>query len=76
MPRAAARPQVAVPPFLELEGEALDPAVQGRGVDGDAPVGEPALEVAGAERELPGPAPRQRMTAAGQRQPRNIRARS
>ena len=43
-------------PLLELGGKALDPAVHGRVVDGDAAVGEHGLEVAVADRELEIPA--------------------
>ena len=45
-------------PLLELGGEALDPAIQGRGVDPDAAVGQHALELAVANRELEVPAHR------------------
>src|SRR4051812_21723264 len=52
VPRPAARTQVAAHPFLQLRGEALDPAVHGRVIHRDAPVGEHGLEVAVADREL------------------------
>ena len=54
MPTAGA--QVAAHPFLQLRGEALDPAVHGRVIHRDAPVGEHPLEVAVADRELQVPA--------------------
>jgi hypothetical protein len=52
VPRAAARLQVAAHPLLELRGEALHPAVHSRVIDLDAAVGEHALELAVADREL------------------------
>src|SRR5215218_6567445 len=52
----AAGPQVAAYPFLQLRGEALNPAVHGRVVDRDAPVGQHPFEVAVADRELQVPA--------------------
>ena len=58
VPRPAAGPQVAARALLELGGEALDPAVHGRVVDLDPAVGEHALEVAVADRELQVPAHR------------------
>src|SRR4051812_3723863 len=45
-------------PLLELGGEALDPTVQGDVVDLDTTVGQHALEVAVADRELQVPAHR------------------
>src|ERR687893_2943244 len=48
--------QVAAHPFLQLRGEALNPAVQGRVIHRDASVGEHGLEVAVADRELQVPA--------------------
>src|SRR3954454_17220312 len=58
VPRPAAGAQVPAYPLLELRGEALHPAVHGRVVDLDAAVGEHALEVAVADRELQVPAHR------------------
>src|SRR4051812_49403882 len=58
VPWPAARAQVAAHPLLELRGEALDPAVHGRVIHRDAPVGEHGLEVAVADRELQVPAHR------------------
>ena len=58
VPRPAARPEVPAHPLLELGGEALDPAVHGGVVDLDAAVGQHALEVAVADRELQVPAHR------------------
>src|SRR3954454_15257882 len=58
VPWPAARPQVPAHPLLELRGEALDPAVHGGVVDRHAAVGEHALEVAVADRELEVPAHR------------------
>src|SRR3954453_7531569 len=52
VPLPAARTQVAAHPLLELRGEALDPAVHGRGIHRDAPIGEHGLEIAVADREL------------------------
>src|SRR3954454_8155897 len=40
VPRPTARAQVAAHPFLQLRGEALNPAVHGRVIHRDAPVGE------------------------------------
>src|SRR3954468_17298536 len=43
-------------PFLQLRGEALDPAVHGRVIHRDAPVGQHPFEVAVADRKLQVPA--------------------
>src|SRR4051812_29400058 len=56
VPRPAARTQVAAHPFFEFRGEALNPAVHGRVIHRDAPVGEHGLEIAIADRELQVPA--------------------
>ena len=56
VPWPAAGAQVAAHSFLELRGEALDPAVHGRVIHRDAPVGEHSLEIAIADRELQVPA--------------------
>ncbi len=58
MPRPAAGAQVPAGALLQLGREALDPAMQRDVVHGHAPVGEQALEVVLAERELEGPAHR------------------
>jgi hypothetical protein len=42
--------------FLELRGEALDPTVHGRVIDLDPAIGQHALKVAVADRELQVPA--------------------
>jgi hypothetical protein len=52
VPRPTAGAQVAARPLLELGGEALDPAIQGRVVDRDPTVSEHPLEVAVADGEL------------------------
>ena len=57
-PRPTARAQVPPHPLLELRGEALDPAVHGRVVDLDPAIGQHALKVAVADRELQVPAHR------------------
>ena len=58
VPRPAARPEMPARTLLELGGEALDPAVHGGVVDLDPAIGEHALEVAVADRELQVPAHR------------------
>ena len=58
VPRPAARPEMPARALLELGGEALDPAVHGGVVDLDPAIGEHALEVAVADRELQVPAHR------------------
>src|SRR4051812_25815878 len=58
VPRSVAGPEMEAYALLELRCEALDPAVHGRVVDLDAAVGEHALEVAVADRELQIPAHR------------------
>ena len=65
VPRPAARPQVAAQPSLELQREALDPAAEAGAVHLHAAVGEHAVEVAVAERELEGPAHRPVSVRAG-----------
>jgi hypothetical protein len=52
VPWSATGTQVAAHPFLQLRGEALNPAVHGCVIHRDAPVGEHGLEVAVADREL------------------------
>ena len=61
-------------PFLQLRGEALNPAVHGRVIHRDAPVGEHGLEVAVADRDCRYQRTAQRITSAGKRKPRNTRA--
>src|SRR5690349_3188734 len=56
VPWPAAGAQVAAHPLLQLRSEALDPAVHGRVIHRDAPVGEHSLEIAIADRELQVPA--------------------
>src|SRR3954453_6319475 len=56
VPRPAAGAQMTAHPLLQLRGEALNPAVHGRVIHRDAPVGEHGLEVAVADRQLQIPA--------------------
>src|SRR4051794_2827837 len=56
VPRPAAEAQVAAHPFLQLRGEALNPAVHSRVIHRHAAIGEHGLEVAVADRELQIPA--------------------
>jgi len=58
VPWPAAGPQVAAYPFLQLRGEALNPAVHGRVIHHHAAIGEHGLEIAVADRELQVPAHR------------------
>src|SRR4051794_31026463 len=58
VPWPAAGAQVTAHSFLQLRGEALNPAVHSRVIHRDAPVGEHGLEIAVADRELQVPAHR------------------